>query len=189
MNTNASRMRMPLACAILLASAGVAGQDPAAVGAGIYNCKLENAHARVCEVTFAPGAKMPRHSHPSHVVYVIQPGTLRITDDSTGKSEDHAFKAGDAVWMDPVTHHAENVGKTTLKGVVVEYRDLRGASKTMNEAPPMDAPRTMNEAPPMDEAPMTSPPMGESPVDRPPPDVPTDDEPPAMHQDPSALDD
>lgn len=189
MKTNATHMRLPLACAIVLASAGVAGQDPAAVGTGIYNCKLENAHARVCEVTFAPGAKMPKHSHPAHVVYVIQPGTLRITDDTTGKAEDHAFKAGDTLWMDPVTHHAENVGKTTLKGVVVEYRDLASPAKTMNEAPPMDEPRTMNDASDMDEAPMMSPPMGESPVDRAPPEEPTPEDPPSLHQDPSALDD
>ena len=193
MKTNALRMRTPLACALLLASASIAAQDPAAVGAGIYKCKLENAHARVCEVTFAPGAKMPRHSHPAHVVYVIEPGTLRITDDTTGKTEDHVFKAGDAVWLEPVTHHAENVGKTTLKGVVVEYRDL-AAGKTMNDASAIDEPKTMNDASYMDEAPMTSPPMtpppmGESPIDQNPPDDPTTDDPPAMHQEPSALDD
>lgn len=174
MKTNAPCTCAPLACALLLASASVAAQDPAAVGTGIYNCKMENAHARVCEVTFAPGAKMPKHSHPAHVVYVIEPGTLRITDDVTGKSEDHAFKAGDSLWMDPVTHHAENVGKTTLKGVVVEYRDLKSVPKTMNEAPPMDAPRTMNDAPPMDAPPMEKPPMGQPPTEQAPPD-PLDD--------------
>jgi quercetin dioxygenase-like cupin family protein len=170
MKTNPLRMRTPLACALLLACAGAAAQDPGVVGTGIYKCTMENAHARVCEVSFAPGAKMPKHSHPAHVVYVIEPGTLRITDDTTGKSEDHAFKAGDSLWMEPVTHHAQNVGKTTLKGVVVEYRDLQTVPKTMNEAPPMDAPRTMNEAPPMDAPPMEKPAMGQPPTEQAPPD-------------------
>jgi quercetin dioxygenase-like cupin family protein len=170
MKTNPSRTRAPLACALLLASAGVAGQDPAAVGTGVYRCTLENAHSRVCEVTFAPGARMPRHSHPAHVVYVLQPGTLRITDDTTGKSEDHVFKAGDAVWMDPVTHHAENTSNKTVKAIVVEYRDVMGTTRTMNEAPPMDVPRTMNEAPPMDPMPMEKPPMGQPPTEQAPPD-------------------
>jgi hypothetical protein len=121
---------------------------------------------------------MPKHSHPAHVVYVIQPGTLRITDDSTGKAEDHAFKAGESAWMDPVTHHAENVGKTTLKAVVVEYRDITSPARTMNMAPPMDAPRTMNEAPPdfepMERPSMEKPPMGQPPTEMAPPD-PMDD--------------
>jgi quercetin dioxygenase-like cupin family protein len=182
MKTNASCMRAPLACALLLACAAAAAQDPAAVGTGIYKCTMENQHARVCEVTFAPGAKMASHSHPAHIVYVIQPGTLRITDDATGKSEDHDFKAGQTVWMDSVTHHAVNVGSKTLKGIVVEFRDLKDQAMTTNEAPPM----TMNEAPPMDmpissrppgaQPPMEKPQLGQPPVDQAPPmDDPMDD--------------
>lgn len=174
MKTNASCMRVPLACTLLLACAAAAAQDPAAVGTGIYKCTMENEHARVCEVTFAPGAKMPSHSHPAHIVYVVEPGKLRITDDATGKSEDHDFKAGQTVWMDSVTHHAVNVGNKTLKGIVVEFRDLKGQPKTMNEAP-----MTMNEAPPTDmpisgkppgtQPPMEKPPMGQPPVETAPP--------------------
>ena len=176
MNKNASCLRAPLACALLLACAGAAAQDPATVGTEIYKCKLDNAQTRVCEVTFAPGAKMGSHSHPAHVVYVIQPGTLRITDESTGKAEDHAFKAGDTVWMDPVKHHAENVGKTTLKGVVVEFR---GKGHAMAGRPMMtDEPRTMNEAPPDDKELMEKPPMGQPPTEQAPPtDEPMQDTP------------
>lgn len=170
MKTNANFLRAPLACALLIACAGAAGQDPAAVGAGIYKCTLENPHTRVCEVTFAPGAKMPSHSHPAHVVYVIQPGKLRITDETTGKAEDHDFKAGDTVWMDPVKHHAQNVGRSTLKGVVVEFRDQ--AQPMAAQPMKKDQARTMNEAPPADDAP--KPPMEPMPVEEPMQDDPVD---------------
>ncbi|QSX77357.1 cupin domain-containing protein [Agrilutibacter solisilvae] len=188
MKTIDSCARAPLACALLLACAGVAAQDPAAVGSGIYKCTMENEHTRVCEVTFAPGAKMASHSHPAHVVYVIQPGKLRITDDATGKAEDHDFKAGDTVWMDPVTHHAENVGSKTLKGIVVEFRDMKGAP--MAGRPSMtDVPRTMNEAPPMDELPPLDKPAMPPPMDKVPPDVPPMDPLPAIDDEPGKRDD
>lgn len=182
MKTNPHCLRAPLACALLFVCAGAAGQDPAAVGTGIYKCTLENPHTRVCEVTFAPGAKMPSHSHPAHVVYVIQPGTLRITDEATGKAEDHAFKAGDTVWMDPVKHHAQNVGSSTLKGVVIEFRDK---SQPMAARPAAkDMPRTTNEAPPADKPPMDKPRMDKPRMDKPPMEpAPTPDDP--MQDDPT----
>ena len=41
----------------------VAAQDPVTVGPDIYKCPFENAHTRLCEVTFKPGAKIGMHAH------------------------------------------------------------------------------------------------------------------------------
>jgi quercetin dioxygenase-like cupin family protein len=100
-------------------------QDPAAVAPGNYDCTFENQHTRVCEVTIAPGAKIPKHSHPQHLIHVISPGKLRITDVKTGKAEEAEFTAGQSVWIPAVTHHAENIGDTQIKALLIEFRDLK----------------------------------------------------------------
>lgn len=103
-------------------------QDPAVVATDIYKCTFENEHTRLCEVTFKPGAKIAPHSHPDHLVYVLQPGKLRITDDGTGKSDDVDFTMGQAVWLPAVTHHAENLGGAELKALVIEFKGHKGTS-------------------------------------------------------------
>src|SRR5688500_3353734 len=101
----------------------LSAQDPAKVGANVYNCVMENERVRVCEITFKPGASVAVHSHPGHVVYVISGGRLRITP-AGGKSEDFDFKPGMAMWLDAAVHSAVNIGTTELRGLVVEVRDV-----------------------------------------------------------------
>lgn len=118
--------------AILLALAAVpqaSAQDPAVVAPDIYKCTFENEHTRLCEITFAPGAKIAPHSHPAHLVYVLQPGKLRITDDGTGEPSDVDFAVGQSVWIPPVTHHAENIGGTAVKAIIVEFKSHKGMPK------------------------------------------------------------
>jgi quercetin dioxygenase-like cupin family protein len=117
--------------AVVLLAMGAAppalAQDPAVVAPDIYKCTFENEHTRLCEVTFQPGAKIAKHSHPDHLVYVLQPGKLRITDDGTGESADTDFATGQSVWLPAVTHHGENMGGTEVKALVIEFKDLKGA--------------------------------------------------------------
>ena len=121
---NAKPFRLS-AAALLAAVAAVAqAQDPAVVAPDIYKCKLENDHARVCEVTFKPGQKIAAHSHPQHVVYVLKPGKMRITAVG-GEPQELDFAVGQTVWMPAETHSGENIGKTEVKALVIEYRDLK----------------------------------------------------------------
>lgn len=117
--------------AVLLALAAAPqawAQDPAVVATDIYKCTFENEHTRVCEVTFKPGAKIASHSHPDHVLYILQPGKLRITDDGSGESADVDFTLGQTVWLPAVTHHGVNIGGTEIKGLVVEFKDRKDVS-------------------------------------------------------------
>jgi quercetin dioxygenase-like cupin family protein len=108
------------------ASVGTAvAQDPVTVGPDIYKCTFENAHTRLCEVTFKPGAKIGMHSHPDHLVYVLSPGKLRITR-AGGESQEAELKAGATLWIPAETHQAENIGSTEVKSLVIEYKALTG---------------------------------------------------------------
>lgn len=94
-------------------------QDPATVGPDIYKQKLSEKGVRVFEVTFEPGQKIGTHSHPDHVVYAMTAGTISITEvGKEAKTMD--VKPGDAMLLPAQTHHAQNMGKTQLKLVVVE---------------------------------------------------------------------
>lgn len=95
--------------------------DPIAVGPKIYKSLLDNPKVRVMEVTFPPGAKIGLHSHPDHVGYVLNGGTLKITG-ADGKSQVHKLKQGETIWLDQQTHSAMNPGDTTLKVLIVEVK-------------------------------------------------------------------
>lgn len=124
---------------LMLAAPAALAQDPAAVGRGIYNCTFENERMRLCEVTFQPGQKIATHSHPEHLVYVLEPGKMRITDDATGKPEEPDFAKGQAVWMPASRHHGENIGRTRIKALVIELK-APAAGAAADEAPPAPDP-------------------------------------------------
>lgn len=107
--------------AFLFCSPNLHAQDPMAIGKMYKKLLLENDRVRVMSVVFAPGDVMPMHSHPAHTVYVITGGTIEITakDQQPVTME---VKAGDVIWMDPVTHTGKNVGKTTINLVVTELK-------------------------------------------------------------------
>ena len=118
--TQPVRVSLFLACALSAFSAQA--QDPVVVGPDIYKQVFDNPRVRVMEVTFAPGAKMPTHSHPDHFGYVLAGGTLHITG-ADGKAEARDVKTGDVLWIPATTHSAENKGPTPLKVLVVELKE------------------------------------------------------------------
>lgn len=95
--------------------------DPIAVGPTIYKSLLDNPKIRVMEAIFAPGVKIGMHSHPDHVGYVLQPGTLSITG-ADGKTSVFELKKGETIWLEKQTHSAMNTGKSTIKVLIVEIK-------------------------------------------------------------------
>lgn len=82
---------------------------------------LDNERVRVFEATLKPGAKENPHSHPSSIIYVIEGGTIRnhLPDGTTSEA---TLTAGQTIYRDPTTHWSENIGKTTIRLVVVELK-------------------------------------------------------------------
>jgi beta-alanine degradation protein BauB len=121
--------RMYILIAVLLATGFIRSdvaltrgmQDPLVVNSKTIALKLENARVRVLEATLKPGDKEKLHSHPAYVIYVIEGGKVR-THGVDGSVVEADFKTGDVIYRDPVTHWAENIGKTTIRLELVELK-------------------------------------------------------------------
>lgn len=112
----------PLLATGLMRSATARSQDPLVVNSKTIALKLENDRVRVLEATLKPGAKEQLHSHPAYVIYVIEGGKVR-THGLDGTAVEAEFKTGDVIYRDPVTHWAENIGKTTIRLELVELKN------------------------------------------------------------------
>lgn len=108
-----------LACAFL----GTAiAQDVMKVAANHYKVLFENEHVRVVENTLKPGEKDPPHTHPDGWYYVTEPGSMKVTM-ADGKVTIWEPKAGESGWLKTKSlHTSENIGKTTMKFVLVEVK-------------------------------------------------------------------
>lgn len=133
-----------LALLALAITAPLQAQDPVKVAPDMYSCMFENEHARLCEVTVKAGAKIAPHSHPQHLVYVLAPGKARISPVG-GEAAEVDFTTGQALWIPAETHHAENIGDTEVKLLVIEFKALKtNAPKpdtSMKDMPMMDMPK------------------------------------------------
>jgi quercetin dioxygenase-like cupin family protein len=101
-------------------------QDPAIVNSKTIRVRFENDRVRVLEATLPPGVKEQVHSHPAYVIYVLEGGRYR-NYASDGKVTEGELKTGDVLYRDPLTHAAENIGKTPLHLILVE---LKGGEKS-----------------------------------------------------------
>jgi quercetin dioxygenase-like cupin family protein len=97
-------------------------QDPLVVNSSTIALKLENSRVRVLEATLKPGDKEKTHSHPAYVIYVIAGGKFR-NHAVDGTVTDGEFKTGDVIYREPLTHWAENIGKTTIRLELVELKN------------------------------------------------------------------
>ena len=107
---------------VVVGSRVAPAQDPAVVNAKMVQVKLENNRVRVLEATLQPGDKEQLHSHPAYVTYVIAGGKIR-NHTADGKTTETELKTGDAVYRDPLTHWAENIGTTPIHLVLVELKN------------------------------------------------------------------
>jgi quercetin dioxygenase-like cupin family protein len=117
-------MRLILTISIFFAfafSMSVMAQEPAKAAPNSYKTIFENERVRVHEVNVKPGDKVPTHSHPDHFAYAMSACTLSITPEG-GKAETVETKAGQVLWLNAVTHSAENPGKTECKLLVVDLK-------------------------------------------------------------------
>ncbi|MBV9345515.1 MAG: hypothetical protein JO341_08795 [Gammaproteobacteria bacterium] len=112
-------------CLILglcLGATPLLAQDVLQVAPQNHRLALDNVHARVFEVRLAPGERTGMHSHPRGLVYFLSDARIRATYPD-GRSEERTVKAGEARWLEPVTHAIENLGASEFHEIHVELKD------------------------------------------------------------------
>lgn len=80
---------------------------------------VDNEKVRVIHATFKKGDKIPMHSHPDIVVYVIKGGKVKFTT-SDGKVVESDTKAGEANFRPAVTH--SHVHPEGGEAIVIELK-------------------------------------------------------------------
>ena len=118
-------LALAASCALLV-NAPAGAQDVVQVGGDTHKVLLENAQVRVLAVKVKAGEKVPMHSHPASVSYVLSDGKLHITL-ADGKTVDREPKAGTASWSEAVTHAVENVGTSDFTQVQIELKNAAPA--------------------------------------------------------------
>lgn len=82
---------------------------------------MENECVRVQYHDVAVGDSIPMHSHPSYVVYTLNPFKARITLlDGTQRISER--EAGVAYWNEPISHSVENIGNGDIHNLIVELK-------------------------------------------------------------------
>src|SRR3954467_13220884 len=90
----------------------------------VHQVLFENDAIRVLEVSVKPGAKVPMHTNPENVNYIVKPGRLRLFNPD-GSSIDLDL-AERQVIPAPVGRHAvENVGPTEVRTICIELKGPR----------------------------------------------------------------
>ena len=93
--------------------------DATKVAAGLYTVAKDSMGIRVLNILYKPGDSSAMHSHPDNALYVIDGGkTEFIGKDGSKQVVD--FKSGTAMINGAGTHSVKNVGKTTVKAILVE---------------------------------------------------------------------
>jgi quercetin dioxygenase-like cupin family protein len=115
-----------IAVGLTLVAAGYGGnaaaQDWAAVSKSA-KLKFENEAVRVFEVTLRPGDMEPVHTHPANLAYIMNSGKVRVAYVG-GEAQNVEVRKGDVLYSDPEGPHTlENLGKTTMRAIVVELKD------------------------------------------------------------------
>lgn len=79
----------------------------------------ENDRVRVLKFAAKAGDRIPRHAHPSMVVYVLKKGLRRFTNED-GKTVDSNPQPGDVILRDPIVHTEEVV--EDFEAILVEIK-------------------------------------------------------------------
>jgi quercetin dioxygenase-like cupin family protein len=100
-------------------SSSIASMDASKVAPNLYKVMKDTMGIRILEATYKPGQSSAMHSHPDLVLYVISGGTSEFTGKD-GKKDKVDLKTGMSRIVPAEMHSVKNIGKTTLKVLLVE---------------------------------------------------------------------
>jgi quinol monooxygenase YgiN/quercetin dioxygenase-like cupin family protein len=127
-----SALALFAAAALLQGAAGA--QDPVPTYPANYKVLMENDRIRVLDFRLRKGDREDFHSHPAHVLYVLEPFRIRFSLPD-GRVVTREVRAGEALFSEAVTHSPVNIGGTDAHGILIELKTpatreaLRGEAK------------------------------------------------------------
>ena len=78
---------------------------------------------KMYEISGKPGETFPLHTHPDHIAYVLQGGTVALFIKEIGRVDTLSFPTGLGLINGPLSDSGKNIGKTTIKMLVADiYR-------------------------------------------------------------------
>ena len=97
--------------------------DPVKVEAAtITNMFADTLGVKFYQVDIKPGDSAAMHTHPDHLVYVLDGGMVKLMSKG-GEWAPVEFKTGMGLVTGPDTHTGKNIGTTTIKLLVADiYR-------------------------------------------------------------------
>jgi quercetin dioxygenase-like cupin family protein len=98
--------------------------DVVKISPDVHQVLFENDVIRVLEVSVKPGAKVPMHTNPENVNYIVKPGTLRLID-ANGSSVDLDLTERQVIPAPVGRHAVENVGATEVRTICIELKKSR----------------------------------------------------------------
>ncbi len=93
--------------------------DATKVAPGLYTVAKDSMGIRVLNILYKPGDSSAMHSHPDNALYVIDGGKTEFIGKD-GSKQVLDIKSGMAMIGGAETHSVKNVGKTTVKAILVE---------------------------------------------------------------------
>ena len=118
---------------LVLISGTAFAQDPVKVAAGHYTVVLDNPSVRVLKADVAPGAKTAVHQHPDSVVIPLGAAKVRFTT-ADGKATEQELPSESATYTPAHTHAGENIGKTRVDVLIVEFKAPAAGTATVPSA-------------------------------------------------------
>jgi hypothetical protein len=78
---------------------------------------------KMYEFTAKPGESWALHTHPDHLVYVLEGSTIELFIKEVGKLDTLTFPTGMGLISAPISDSGRNIGNTTIRMLVADiYR-------------------------------------------------------------------
>jgi len=80
---------------------------------------VDNEKVRIIRATFQAGDKVPMHSHPDIIVYIVKSGKVKFTN-ADGTVTESKTKAGEVLYRPAVSHSQEH--PEASEAIVIELK-------------------------------------------------------------------
>jgi quercetin dioxygenase-like cupin family protein len=101
-----------------------ASRSVTTIAPDLYKQMADTLGIRIIEAIYKPGDSTIVHAHPDFAMYVLEGSTVELTSVD-GNKQNIEFKKGMGMVLPAESHSAKNIGKSTLRLVVVEVNRPR----------------------------------------------------------------